>query len=110
MTTGFDFFQKALIAGYFPFFTAFDTFFDFPIDLELGSEQTERPTRNDIENPTEGYCIRTGEKIPYNLAKPFTNQAYRNWASFRNHSYPENYCHKTGKPSNGKTSMRNPIL
>ena len=24
--------------------------------------------------------------------------------------YPENFCHKTGKKSNGKTSMANPIL
>jgi hypothetical protein len=83
---------------------------DFPIELELGSEQNSRPSREEIENIINGYCIRTGEKITFNLKKPFTNQAYRSWASFGNENYPENYCHKTGRPSNGKTSMRKPIL
>ena len=83
---------------------------DFPFELELGSEQNIRPNREEIENPKNGFCIRTGEKIEYNLKKPFTYQAYRSWASFGNENYPENFCHKTGKPSNGKTSMRKPIL
>ena len=83
---------------------------DFPFELELGSEQNIRPNRAEIENPTKGFCIRTGEKMEFNLKKPFTYQAYRSWASFGNENYPENFCHKTGKPSNGKTSMRKPIL
>lgn len=83
---------------------------DFPIELELGSEQNLRPSREEIENPINGYCIRTGEKIAFNIKKPFTYTAYKTWASFGNENYPENYCHKTGKPSNGKTSMRKPIL
>lgn len=83
---------------------------DFPYELELGSEHNIRPSRDEIESQTNGFCIRTGEKIAYNLKKPFTNKAYKVWASFGNENYPENYCHKTGKPSNGKTSMRKPIL
>lgn len=83
---------------------------DFPFELELGSEQNIRPNREEIENPKKGFCIRTGEKIEFNLKKPFTYKAYRSWASFGNVNYPENFCHKTGKPSNGKTSMRKPIL
>jgi hypothetical protein len=83
---------------------------DFPFELELGSEPKSRPNREEIENPTNGFCIRTGEKITFNIKKPFTNQAYRSWASFGNENYPENFCHRTGKPSNGKTSMRKPIL
>ncbi|GEC73835.1 hypothetical protein SAMN05443543_10347 [Flavobacterium flevense] len=83
---------------------------DFPFELELGSEPKSRPNREEIENPTNGFCIRTGEKIAFNIKKPLSNQAYRSWASFGNENYPENFCHKTGKPSNGKTSMRKPIL
>lgn len=83
---------------------------DFPFELELGSEQNIRPNRAEIENPTNGFCIRTGEKIEFNLKKPFSYQAYRSWAAFGNDNYPENFCHKTGKTSNGKTSMRKPIL
>ncbi|WP_437368349.1 phospholipase D family protein [Maribacter litoralis] len=57
-----------------------------------------------------GYCIRTGVEIDFNPARPFCYNAYRSWVQFENYDYPENYCHKTGQPSNGKTSMANPIL
>jgi hypothetical protein len=57
-----------------------------------------------------GYCIRTGKAIPFNLNNPMSAESLRSWNQFRNKDYPEKFCHKTGKPSNGKTSMRNPIL
>lgn len=57
-----------------------------------------------------GYCIRTGAKIPFNPQKPFTYDAYQTWALFNNPYYKENYCHRTGRESNGRTSMANPIL
>jgi hypothetical protein len=57
-----------------------------------------------------GYCIRTGERIPFDPVRPFSYYAYQTWAQFENWDYPENYCHKTGRPSNGRTSMANPIL
>ncbi|QIX62733.1 hypothetical protein HER32_16755 [Hymenobacter sp. BT18] len=58
----------------------------------------------------QGFCIRTGTPIPFNLERPFSYPAYKSWARFSNDDYPERYCHKTGKESNGKTSKRNPIL
>lgn len=58
----------------------------------------------------EGYCIRTGDKIPFNAQKPYSDKAYKSWAQFKNPNYKENFCHKTGKKSDGKTSMANPIL
>jgi hypothetical protein len=58
----------------------------------------------------QGYCIRTGEPIPFNPERPFSYSAYKSWASFGNDDYPERYCHKTGELSQGRTSMRNPIL
>ncbi|KRD07320.1 hypothetical protein ASE21_17655 [Flavobacterium sp. Root901] len=82
---------------------------DFPDELELGSEVSIRPER-DEETIRFGFCIRTGNKIPYNPKRPFSDKAYKSWVQFGNVNYPENFCHKTGKPSNGKTSMRNPIL
>jgi hypothetical protein len=57
-----------------------------------------------------GYCIRTGEQIPYNIQKPYSEKAYKSWAQYKNPNYKEKYCHKTGKPSDGKTSMANPTL
>lgn len=83
---------------------------DFKEELELGSQPTVRPIREEVEKITTGYCIRTGEKIPFNTKRPLSDNAYRSWAKFSNVDYKENFCHKTGKPSYGKTSMRNPIL
>ena len=58
----------------------------------------------------DGFCIRTGEKIPFNTEKPYSDKAYKSWAQYKNPNYKEKYCHQTGKPSDGKTSMANPIL
>jgi hypothetical protein len=57
-----------------------------------------------------GYCIRSGIEIPFNPQKPFSPDAFQIWAQYKDKDYPEKYCHKTGKPSKGKTSMTNPIL
>lgn len=106
---------------------------DFDLDLETSLEKKyadkprrEKPSEKDNVNkskstikvvkvqntvdPEKGYCIRTGEEIPYNPERPFSYYAYRTWANFENYDFPENYCHKTGRDSDGKTSMANPIL
>lgn len=83
---------------------------DFPDEIELGSQSLKRPKREEVENIKNGYCIRTGDKIPFNPMRPFSDKAYRSWSQFENIDYPESYCHKTGKPSYGKTSMRYPVL
>lgn len=83
---------------------------DFPNELELGSQPSQRPERQEVEEITVGYCIRTGERIPFNPQRPYSERAFRSWAQYSNIDYKENFCHKTGKESFGKTSMRNPIL
>ena len=57
-----------------------------------------------------GYCIRTGEKIPFNPKQPMSKKAWKIWKEYANVNFPEKFCHKTGKSSEGKTSMKNPIL
>lgn len=107
---------------------------EFPESLNIGERTKERPVKAEFEDKTNspklttkdkqhhtsntryssnaltGYCIRTGVKIPFDINKPMSYEAYRTWAEFENYDYPENFCHKTGRSSNGKTSMRNPIL
>lgn len=106
---------------------------DFPNELELGANQIERPQRvspaerperptkvktppvrvpksNSKANTEQGYCIRSGKKIKFNPKQPMTKESWLKWNEYKNKDYPEKYCHKTGKPSNGKTSMNNPIL
>lgn len=86
------------------------TLLDFPEELELGSKPNQRPDRTDEEKPTHGFCIRTGKKIKYNPKQPMSREAWKVWNEYGNEDFPEKYCHKTGKLSNGKTSMKKPIL
>jgi len=96
-------------------------------DFEYELFQTDaKPTREEFHSVNEpkgrtqnynknnnsdlGYCIRTGNRIPFDPTRPFSYEAYQSWAIFENWDYPEKYCHKTGKFSNGKTSMANPVL
>jgi len=83
---------------------------DFPKSLELGSKPSERPNREKFEKPNIGFCIRTGVRIPFNPNRPLSEEAYKVWAKYGEVDFPENYCHKTGRPSNGKTSFNHPIL
>lgn len=96
-------------------------------DFEYQLFQTDvKPTREEFQTVNEpksknqnfnrnnnqelGYCIRTGVEIPFDPSRPFSYEAYQSWAIYQNWNYPEKYCHKTGKYSNGRTSMANPIL
>ncbi len=82
--------------------------------------QETEPVRNSsfgtyVQKPAQpvqqsGYCIRTGVEVPFNPSKPYSDDAYKDWLNYRNWDSPENYCHKTGKQSFGKTSMRVPVL
>jgi hypothetical protein len=64
----------------------------------------------DVAGQKPGYCIRSGVPIPFNALRPYSYEAYQIWMQFENQDYPEKFCHLTGKPSYGKTSMRKPIL
>ena len=83
---------------------------DFPDKLNLNENKYDFFKEKMSGHTKYGYCIRTGKSIPFNLDKPFSYQAYSTWSAFNNPDYKENYCHLTGKESNGKTSMRRPIL
>lgn len=80
---------------------------DYP-EIIFENENDEVPERQ-ITQKT-GYCIRTGVEIPYNIERPLSNEAWKSWNRFKNFDYPEKYCHKTGRPSKGRTSMKKPVL
>ncbi len=62
------------------------------------------------ESENIGYCIRTGVKIPFNIEKPMSYEAFKMWNKYKDADYPEKYCHFSGELSNGKTSVNKPIL
>tara|TARA_R110002033_G_scaffold66981_3_gene117965 strand:- start:9666 stop:10601 length:936 start_codon:yes stop_codon:yes gene_type:complete len=106
------------------------TFEDFDIELETSIEKkySEKPSREINEKIPEeksipknnfvsnsrmarfGYCIRTGDQIPFNPERPFTYHAFLTWNNFGDENYQENYCHYSGESSNGNTSYARPIL
>ncbi len=57
-----------------------------------------------------GFCIRTGEPIPFNPDRPLSPAAYRVWSQYGDPFYPEQFCHFSGESSNGETCVARPIL
>lgn len=80
------------------------------VEEEKNHKKYSNSKSNWNHNEEYGYCIRTGIKIPFDVKRPFSLDAYHSWANFENWNYRENYCHKTGENSFGKTSMAKPIL
>lgn len=72
----------------------------------------ESPSHSIIQSEVlkNGYCIRTGIPIPFNLNKPMCEKSLNNWEKFKNKNYPEKYCHFSGEPSFGKTTFAYPVL
>ncbi len=118
---------KTYLSSKVYFDVSMDFFNDAPYEIKKHSEinfdelgnfdnihgkKPERKNAKDSssDNITTGYCIRTGVEIPFDPSRPLCYEAYQTWLYFENPDYKENYCHKTGEKSNGKTSMRNPIL
>ncbi|MDX1937848.1 MAG: phospholipase D family protein [Flavihumibacter sp.] len=66
-------------------------------------------TAKQLDKPN-GFCIRTGVEIPFNVEKPMSYDAYKSWSKYSDSDYPEKFCHFSGEPSNGETSVSKPIL
>jgi hypothetical protein len=55
-----------------------------------------------------GFCIITGERILFNIAKPMSDIEYRKWSITADKKIKGNYCHFSGEL--GSTSFEKPIL
>lgn len=79
---------------------------------EQRAENTQK--KIDIEkkpnSTSSGYCIRTGTSIPFNVEKPMCYEAFKSWSKYSDANYAERFCHFSGEPSNGETSVSRPIL
>lgn len=69
---------------------------------------SQKETKSSVQK--NGFCIRTGVTIPYDLNRPLSREAYYIWADFSNPDYPEKYCHFSGEKSKGETSFAFPFL
>lgn len=80
----------------------------FTSSTEHKSKETKTTTKQADKH--NGFCIRTGVEIPFSVEKPMSYEAYKSWSKYSDPDYPEKYCHFSGEPSNGETSVSKPIL
>ncbi|PKV75729.1 phospholipase D family protein [Pontibacter ramchanderi] len=76
---------------------------------DIPKSKVDIKTGKPNDKPT-GFCIRTGVKISFNPERPLSYDAFQVWNQFGDIDYPERFCHFSGEPSNGETSVRRPIL
>ncbi len=81
---------------------------DTPPKTEKKITETKASKPADKKN---GYCIRTGSEIPFNVEKPLSYDAYKSWnKSGADPDSSEKFCHFSGEQSNGQTTVSKPIL
>lgn len=73
-------------------------------------EVDKRPSQPRAASKSTGFCIRTGVEIPFNVEKPLSYEAFKSWSKYGDPDYAEKYCHFSGEPSHGETSVSRPIL
>jgi hypothetical protein len=49
-------------------------------------------------------------EIPFNVEKPLSYEAFKSWSKYGDPDYAEKFCHFSGEPSHGDTSVAKPIL
>lgn len=62
--------------------------------------------RSSRQKPEKGFCIRRGEEIAADPARPYCKRCYRSWNRYKNENYEEKYCHFCG--SEHKTTLAKP--
>lgn len=60
--------------------------------------RTPSRTRTTSRTKKEGYCIRCGIPMPYDLDRPLCDGCFEVWAQYGYIDYPEHHCHTCGKP------------
>lgn len=82
---------------------------DTPRKTEKKTVEVKSSDTKSTEKQT-GFCIRTGVPIPFNVEKPMCYDAFKSWSKYSDPDFAEKFCHFSGEPSNGETSVSKPIL
>lgn len=78
--------------------------------IEIPKQIIVKSETKKTNNHQTGFCIRTGVPIPFNVEKPMSYEAFKSWSKYSDPDYAEKFCHFSGEPSNGETSVSKPIL
>lgn len=79
-------------------------------DLNQKDKKESKPVQKNDKDKQTGFCIRTGVQIPFNIDKPLSSEAFKKWNEYADPDYKEKFCHFSGEPSHGETSVNKPIL
>ncbi|GAA0879926.1 hypothetical protein GCM10009119_28960 [Algoriphagus jejuensis] len=82
---------------------------DTPPRIEKKVVETA-PTFTKSSDRQAGFCIRSGISIPFNVEKPMSFDAFKSWSKYGDPEYAERFCHFSGEPSYGETTVSRPIL
>ncbi|HWZ21619.1 MAG TPA: phospholipase D family protein [Cytophagaceae bacterium] len=80
------------------------------IEAPKSNGKTEVDSKKVTSKSQNGYCIRTGEEIPFNIEKPMSYEAFKSWNKYKDKEYSEKFCHFSGEHSHGETSVGKPVL
>ena len=76
--------------------------------VEDNSEQPRRSgDRTPARTPKKGFCIRCGDSIAADAARPYCDRCYRSWNQYKNPEYEEKHCHICGEER--KTTKKKPV-
>ena len=70
--------------------------------INSSTKDDSRKHKNDSYYPRtkqNGYCIRCGAIIPYDLDRPFCHKCFLKWLEWENPDYEESCCPTCGKPT-----------
>ena len=74
------------------------------------AKSTAKNAPSQKKKKQSGYCIRTGESIPFDIKMPFNKKSHTSWNRYKNPEFEEKFCHYSGEESNGQTCYSRPIL
>lgn len=82
------------------------------ISVEKAKSKEEIKTKPVIKGgaKNQGFCIRTGIPIPFDVANPFCDKAFESWSKYMDEDYPEKFCHFSGEESFGESTFNKPIM
>jgi hypothetical protein len=74
-------------------------FRNYSSDLMKRAEPIQFVQSEEQGTEQAGVCIRCGQQIDFDAARPLCDKCYQAWAEYGNEAYAERYCHSCGKPS-----------
>lgn len=74
----------------------------------VDSQVENRPKRTGRRKSTngQGFCIRCGERIAYDVKTPYCPGCYRGWNKYKNSTYKEKHCHRCGEQRKWITKVK----